>query len=350
MRRSSHALVLAALLGLPSLPAAAQSPDRILEQGVQAYRELEMESAGWLLRQALASNRLDDPQQKTALSYLGAAELYRDRRDSALAAYVQLVRMDPRGELDGLLFGPDVQAVFEEARARSPMADVSASRTAFAPGARGLPVRISVNTPHVVVVTAEVVSGAVFDTVFRGRVREQTTVYWDAAGVPGARPPVGGFVLGIGSLDGRGRLSHRVVLPVHVSRSPEHALAVPQPPRMLPERQPWGPGLTRLGLGAAAATVAYLVTPLFTDAAAPQLALTAVFGAAGVIGFWEKRPGQPLPDNVLANEVARRQWNARAAGVQAENQRRADGGTVTIDVGTAERRWAADGRLLADRR
>jgi hypothetical protein len=320
------------VLGAPVLHG--QTPERTLDQGVQAYRELEMESAGWLLRQALASNQLDAPQRKTALSYLGAAELYRDRRDSALAAYAQLIRLDPYGELDALLFGPDVQAVFEEARRLTPIAEISARRTSFAPGERGLPIRLRVNTPHVMVVTAEAVSGAVLDTIFRGRVRQATTVYWDASGPPGARP-VGGFVVAVTSLDGRGRARNRTTLPVHVTRSPENALAVPSPPQMLPERQPAGPAFTRLGLGIAAATAAYLVTPLLTDSKAPQIALTAAFGAAGVIGFWEVRPGKPLPENVVANEVAREAWEARVARVQAENRRRSDGGTVTIDVGRA---------------
>lgn len=325
-------VVVAIALTAPAA-ARAQAPDVQLEQGIRAYRELEMESAGWLLRQALASNTLDRDQRTTALTYLGAAELYRDRRDSALAAYAQLILMDPHGQLDPLLFGPDVQTVFEEARRLTPVAEVSATRTSFAPGDRGLPVRIRVNTPHVVVVTAEAVNGAVLDSVFRGRVGERTTVYWDAEGPPGQRPPTGGFVLRVSSLDRRGRVSRAVTLPVQVSRSPEDPLGVPPPPELLPERQPAGPALTRLGLGAAAATAAYLITPVFTDSKGPQLALTAAFGAAGVIGFWEKRPGKPLPDNVLANEVARKSWEARVARVQAENRRRADGGTVTVEVG-----------------
>lgn len=313
--------------------ARAQSPEQALEQGIQAYRELEMESAGWLLRQALASDRLNAQQRRTALSYLGAAELYRDRRDSALAAYAGLILLEPYHQLDPLAFGPDVQAVFEEARRRTPMVEVSATKASFAPGDPGLPVRLRVNTPHVVVVTAEAVNGTVLDTVFRDRVRDRATAHWDASGPPGVRPPVGGFVLGIASLDGRGRVSRRVTLPVHVTRSPENPLAVPVPPILLPETQPAGPAYTRLGLGIAAATAAYFITPVFTDSKAPQIALTVAFAAAGIIGFWEVRPGKPLPKNVVANEVAREAWEARVAGVQQENRQRADGGTVTIEIG-----------------
>jgi hypothetical protein len=314
-------------------PAPAQSPDRALEQGIRAYRELEMESAGWLLRQALASDQLTTRQRLTGLGYLGAAEFYRDRLDSAYAAYARLIRIEPYHQLDPLIFGPDVQAIFAEARQRTPMAEVSASRTSFAPGTAGLPVHLRVNTPHVVVVTAEAVDGTVLDTVFRERVRDRATAYWSASGPPGVRPPVGGFVLGIASLDARGRVSRRVTLPVNVTRSPENPLAVPAPPVLLPERRPAGPAYIRLGVGVAAATAAYFITGAVTDSKGPQIALTVAFAGAGVIGFWEVRPGKPLPDNVVANEVARQAWEARVAQVQHENQRRADGGTVTIDVG-----------------
>ena len=344
MRASLSAVLLCGIMVFVPRAAPAQSPERALEQGIRAYRELEMESAGWLLRQALAGDRLAAPQRLTALGYLGAAEFYRDRLDSALAAYARLIRIEPYHQLDPLVFGPDVQAIFEEARQRTPMIEVSASRTSFAPGEAGLPVRLRVNTPHVVVVTAETVNGTVLDTVFRERVRDRATAYWDAAGAPGVRPPVGGFVIGIASLDARGRVSRRVTLPVNVTRSPENPLDAPERPVMLPGRRPAGPAFMRLGVGIAAATAAYFVTGAVTDAKGPQIALAVAFTAAGVIGFWEVRPGKPLPDNVVANEVARKAWEARVGQVQRENQRRADGGTVTIEVGKVSGAQEAGGR------
>ena len=100
--------------------------------------------------------------------------------------------MDPHQELDPLLFGPEVQGLFEETRRLTPVAEVGAGRTSFPPGDRGVPVRVRVNTPHVIVFTAEGVNGQVLDTVFRGRVRTKTTVYWDASGPPHERPHAGG--------------------------------------------------------------------------------------------------------------------------------------------------------------
>jgi hypothetical protein len=323
----------AAAVMVPAAAARAQTPERALDQGIKAYRELEMESAGWLLRQALAGDKLDGPRRLTALGYLGAAEFYRDRRDSALAAFGQLVRLEPHHRLDVLVFGPDVQAVFAEARRLNPRVEVSAARTSFPPGAPGLPVRLRANTPHVVVVTAETPTGAVLDTVFRERVRDTATAHWTATGRAGGRAPVGKFVIAVSSLDGRGRVHRRVELPVHVTRSPEDPLTAPTPPTMLPVREPWGPGIARLVLGLGAATAAYYLTPEVTDSKGLQLFLTQGFVAAGVVGFLVAHPGAALPDNVVANRVAQETYEARLTQVRMENQRRAEGGTVYVDVG-----------------
>jgi hypothetical protein len=304
-----------------------------LAQGIQAYRALEMESASWLLRQALNNERLKPDERKTALSYLGAAEFYRERHDSAVAAFGELVRLDPEYRLDRLVFPPDAQQVFEEARRLNPSVRVTARSASFAPGSSGLPVRLDANTPQVVVMTFESVSGEVIDTAYRGQIADTATVFWNATGPAVAPAPVGGFVLSVASLDGRGKVARRVELPVHVTRTPENALPIPEPPPVLPARQPAGPAFVRLGLGIAAASVAYFATPLFTDKTAPRVLATGLFATAGGIGFWEARPGKPLPANVVANETARAAWRARVANVEEENRRRAVGGTVHVEVG-----------------
>jgi hypothetical protein len=324
-----------ALLSLAAAVAAApvvqaQSPEASLQQGIQAYRDLEMESAGWLLRRALQSNSLSEADRKTGLCYLGAAELYRDRRDSAVSAFSQLIRLEPRYRLDRLVFTPEVQSVFELARRRTPIVEVDVRSGTVAPRDPGLPIHLEANTPHVVVVTAEAVRGEVLDTIARASVDDTATVRWSAH-----HAPAGGLILGVSSLDQRGRVSRRVELPVQITRFPEDPLPMPEQPAMLPERRPAGPAVVRLGLGVALATTAYLVTPAFTDASAPQVMLTGLFAAAGIAGFVEARPGKPLPDNVVANETAREMHRAKVAKVQEENRRRAEGGIVRVDVGKA---------------
>jgi hypothetical protein len=332
MRLRSCVVALCAV-ALTAPAVRAQTAGRALDQGIKAYRELEMESAGWLLRQALGDPKLGAGERLTALGYLGAAEFYRDRRDSALSAYGQLVQLEPWHRLDRLVFGPDVQAIFEEARRLTPVVDISAARTSFPANARGLPVRLRANTPHVVVVTAETADGEVVDTVFREKVRDTATAHWKAAARPGRRAPVGNFVLSVSSLDAQGRVQRRVALPVTVTRSPDEPLGAPAPPALLPERNPWGPGIARLVLGLGAATAAYYLTPEVSDSKGLQLFLSQGFLAAGVVSFIVTRPGRPLPENVVANRVAQEQYEARLARVRQENKRRADGGTVYVDVG-----------------
>jgi hypothetical protein len=320
--------LLALVLAAAASPARAQAPEASLQQGIQAYRDLEMESAGWLLRRALQSPTLSEAERKTGLCYLGAAELYRDRRDSAVSAFAQLIRLDPRYRLDRLVFTPEVQSVFEVARRRTPIVEVEARSATMAPRDPGLPIRLQANTPHVVVVTAEAVRGEVLDTIARANVADTATVRWSAQ-----RAPAGGLILGVSSLDQRGRVSRRLELPVQITRFPEDPLPMPERPALLPVRQPSGPAFVRLGLGAIFATTAYFVTPVFTDATAPRVMLTGLFGAAGIAGFWEARPGKPLPDNVLANETAREMYRAKVAKVEEENRRRAAGGVVRVEVG-----------------
>ncbi len=335
--RQSFTLACATLVIGTLLPAGAavQTGERALKQGIQAYRELEMESAGWLLRQALASDRLKADDRRLALCYLGAAEFYRDRRDSALSAFTQVIRMDPEYRLDRLVFSPDVQGLFEEARRRTPVVRVATRSASFPPDGPGMPLKLNANTPHRVVITFESVSGDVLDTAFNAPVADTTTVLWNARGGAAQPSPVGGFLLRVSSVDPRGRVARRVELPVHVTRTAVNPIAIPDPPGLLPERQPAGPAFVRLGLGLAAAAATYLITPAFTDDQAPRLVLTGLFGAAGVIGFWEAKPGRPLPDNVVANETARATWRARVATVEDENKRRAVGGTVHVEVGGA---------------
>lgn len=328
MRHMKTTLLAVALAVFTARAARAQSPEASLHQGIQAYRDLEMESAGWLLRRALHSSALSEANRKTGLCYLGAAEVYRDRRDSAVSAFAQLIRLDPRYRLDRLLFTPEVQGVFEVARRRTPIVAIEARSAMIAPRDSGLPIRLEANTPHVVVVTAEAVRGEVLDTIARAKVADTATIRWNAQGAP-----AGGLILGISSLDQRGRVSRRVELPVQVTRFPEDPLPAPERPVLLPVRQPAGPAFVRLGLGAALATTAYFVTPVLTDAAAPRVLITGLFGAAGIAGFWEARPGRPLPDNVLANETAREMYRAKVAKVDEENRRRAEGGVVRVEVG-----------------
>src|SRR5207253_294328 len=53
------------------------------------------------------------------LVYLGAADLFRGRRDSAVAVFRRLVQLDPRYRPDRPVFPPDVTSVFANVRAET---------------------------------------------------------------------------------------------------------------------------------------------------------------------------------------------------------------------------------------
>src|SRR5207247_4747117 len=59
---------------------------------------------------------LADSLQTRALTYLAATELFRGQRDSAVAAFRQLVLLNPRYRPDELIFPPQVTNLFQEVR------------------------------------------------------------------------------------------------------------------------------------------------------------------------------------------------------------------------------------------
>lgn len=107
------------LLALAAVPATAQTAGRAspdLERGERAYRALEYDSAAALLRRGLAAAGLPDSLRRRGLVYLGATELFRGRRDSAVAAFAEVVRTDPAYAPDSLVFPPRVTSLFQEVR------------------------------------------------------------------------------------------------------------------------------------------------------------------------------------------------------------------------------------------
>jgi hypothetical protein len=324
------------LLALPAARLAAQSPKARLGLGIQAYRDMDLAGAAQQLRRALAASgesALDVDARKQAFTYLGAAELYRDRRDSAVAAFRRLVDLDPRYRPDPVVFPPDVVGLFGEVQRATPAVAVAApSRATFGAGDLGLPIVLYANVRHTVVVTAETVLGQVVDTIHRGPVADSLVVRWTARG-KGRTAPVGGMVLGVTSLDRQGRALRRVEVPLQVARGLAERLEPPPPPALLPERQGLAKPVGRLTVGLGLAAVSVLVFPEITDSDAAGVATGLVFSAAALIGFFESRPGKPLPEHVAANAIARARWRAQADAIERANETRGDGPAITVLVG-----------------
>jgi len=140
MSRRNWGLVLLAVLG--AAPAAGQSASRLQEQGVQAYKALDLETAATLLRRALAAGTLPDSAVLSTEAYLGATEFYRHHPDSAQAAFRRIVLLEPRYRLDSLAFSPEVAAGFDSVRFTTPALSVDVpARATLEPGRGGMAAR-----------------------------------------------------------------------------------------------------------------------------------------------------------------------------------------------------------------
>src|SRR5207245_7789122 len=117
---SVRVVVLALLLAAPPLAAQNGSAGEVMSSAVRAYRDLDFDAAARLLRRALTpplASELDDSTRARALTYLGAAEHYRDRPDSATAVFRRLVVLVPRYRPDTLIFPPEITRLYDEVHA-----------------------------------------------------------------------------------------------------------------------------------------------------------------------------------------------------------------------------------------
>jgi hypothetical protein len=72
---------------------------------------------------------------------------------------------------------------------------------------------------------------------------------------------------------------------------------------------------------------------VITDNDVPRVALTLTFTAAGIIGYFDKKPGRPLPDNIAANELALAQWRTTVAQIENANRQRTPGERIVLETG-----------------
>jgi hypothetical protein len=313
-------------------PAAAQSALKLREQGVQAYKALELDNAARLLRSALGSGDLPDTMVLSTEAYLGATEFYRHQSDSARAAFRRLVLREPRYRLDSLAFSPEVTAAFDSVRLATPALSVDVPpRATLEPGRGGMTARVYPSGPHAVRIRIETSSGEAVRTLREGRVTGSFTVTWDGAGPTGTLPS-GLYVWSFASLDRRGDVQRIVDVPVRLEHTTVNAPAVPPKPTLLPEREPARRGLIPLGVGLGAAALALVATPVFTDEDAPRITLAVVFSAGGIIGFLEQRPGKRIPDNVAANQAALAAWQAEVQRAREEERRRNPGPRIILET------------------
>lgn len=312
--------------------ASAQTTDTFFVTGVRAYKNLDFDLAAALLRRDVA--RLTAPGAPTAertqaLAYLGAADLFRGRRDSAFAVFRRLVVLDPRYRPDRLIFPPEVTSLFDGVRQQTKAVAVEVPRdTTIAPGAGAYDIWLIATSFQMVDVTLRYADGAPFRSLYVGPVGDSLKVQWDGLDAAGVPPPVSRVVLRVASRTPTGELAGMIQVPLDLRLYRPDTLPWPPPPadaQLLPERATSGAAKRSLvgGLLLSGAVAALPALVGGTDTpSGPRIAVAGTIGFAGLLGYVLHRPGRPLPANVRANQTLRDAWQRRVASTTTENARR----------------------------
>src|SRR5881296_3148320 len=161
----------------------AQSASDLLGRGVRHYQALEYDAAAALLEQSLGRDSaagLADSLRARALSYLAATELFRGQRDSAVAAFRQLVLLNPHYRPDELIFPPQVTNLFQEVRrATRAIAVAVPPVTELRTRSDSLPARVLASSLADVVVTLAHEDGTPVLQLYSGPVADSILVSWD---------------------------------------------------------------------------------------------------------------------------------------------------------------------------
>jgi len=325
--RASLVLALSLLLcGARLLPA--QSASDLLGQGVRAYQALEYDAAAALLERSLrpdSTARLADSLRARALTYLAATELFRGQRDSAVAAFRQLVLLNPRYRPDELVFPPQVTNLFQEVRRATKavavvVPPVTTVRTRLDP----FKARLLTSSLADLSVMLEREDGTPVRELYSGPVADTLVLSWDGLTAAGAPAENGRYILRVTprAQTADGPRARRVVL--EVKQEPPDTLAWPPPPPFLPERTSTGPAFRSLAAGLVAGAAAVALPSIMApgkDASGARFAVGATVGVAGFVGFFARKP-RPLEANVRANASQRDAWKKKLDAVRAENATR----------------------------
>jgi hypothetical protein len=324
----------------------AQAADELLAQGVRAYQGLEYDAAAGLLRRSLAlsgERPLTDADRARAFMYLGATEIFRGRRDSALTVFRRLVLLDPRFRSDQLVFPPEVTNSFDLVRRAVPAVTIVATDAEIALGDALYPVRLYASAFHDIQAVVTTDDGQLVRQLYIGPVADSLIVRWDGLDSAGTRAALGRFQLVVVSRNAQGRPLRRVQVALETTARVPDSLPHPKPPagaQLLPERQPSGPAWRALVGGVVAGGAAVLLPAVITgesSGSGARFVVAGSLGLTGVIGFLAQRPGRTLPGNVAANRGLRDAWQRQVAATVEENTRRAADVRLRITPGRISR-------------
>lgn len=334
---SLRVVALALLLAGP-LQAQDGSASAVMTAAVRAYRDLDFDVAARTLRRVLMpplTNGLDDAERARALTYLGAVEYYRERRDTAISVFRRLVALAPRHRPDTLIFPPEITRLYDEVRNRTKVVAVRApADTEFTVGGR-LVAWLYSSAPHDVTVTISREDGRALRTVYTGPIGDSLDVRWDGLDSTGALATGDRLWLTVASPP---RL---VRVPLRVESVGLDTLPRPSPlsaSQLLPESADRGTALRSLGGGLLLAAGA-LALPSFVApgerASGTRFAVAGALGVSGLIGYLTRPAGRPLPENAAINRARRDAWRRQEDEVRRENATRMRSARVRIRTSTA---------------
>ena len=330
------ALLLAAHAPAP-LRAQSGSASEVMTGAVRAYRDLDFDGAARLLRRVLTpplATGLDDADRARALTYLGAAEHYRERPDSAIAVFRRLVFLAPRHRPDTLIFPPEITRLYDAVRSSTRVVAVRLQAdTEFSVGGK-LVAWLYPSTPHDVTVAISGEDGRAVRTLYAGPIGDSLDVRWDGRNSSGSLATGDRLWLTVASPGSR-----QVRVPLQVDVNAPDTLPHPPPLRdLLPERAGRSTGLRSLGgaalLAAGALTLPSLVAP-GERASGTRFAVAGALSVSGVVGYLSQRAGRPLPENAAINQTRRDAWRRQDDAVTRENAERMRAARVRIRAGSA---------------
>lgn len=336
--RALGTLILLLLSSSAALRAQQGEPDP-LAAALASYRNLDYDLAVNRLRSALArtgATRLSDADRARALMYVGATEIFRNVRTSAVDAFRSLLLTDPRYRPDQLIFPPEVVALFEETRigVRAVGVLIAPSSDITVPTDR-LPIRLFASTIHEIRVRVTTSLGAPERVLYEGVIGDSLLVAWDGREASGRAGAPGRYLLRVTSRGPDGNGERELQVPLEVEHLRIDTLPWPEPltaSALRPETMVRANGIQQLLTGIAGA-VAVVVLPSIvgaTEGESSRYAVAGLIGAAGVIGLATASRPRPVPENVEWNRARRAEWEREGARVRAENETRR--GTVRLRV------------------
>jgi len=339
LRRTTLLLIVPMLAVAGLAPAAvAQDASALIARAVSAYEGLDLDVAAGMLRRALTpplADSLDNGERTRALSYLGAIEVLREHRDSAVAVFRRLVLFDPRYRADTFVFPPEVTHLFDDVRARTSVVSIRVAGDTVVPAQQGwLTVWLFASAPHDVTVAIAREDGRPLRALYAGPIGDSLRVRWDGRDSTGALAPRGRLWLTVASRSGNAT-ERLVQLPLDFDVAVD-TLAHPAAPgaeQLLPERANRRTAVRSLAsgllIGAAAVSLPQIVAP-GERSSGTRLVVGGTLALGGLVGYLLQPPGRALPDNVATNRARQGDWQRRTNAVIAENARRRQGASFHI--------------------